>query len=198
MLKKNIILALSLIFSLSIFSQCLAGDQLPLAEQNAKAKAIFIKLQQTPNEDLDAFHKGYREVIEQYPDTEYAEIACWRLSNLLLMGYEPPRTKETVQLLEHFLRQYPNSQGVPQVKQRLVRLYEETGQSCKAAELYAEVVPAIPEPPGDQGLATWALYADALKQCGKKAEAKVWYQKVLKYADKGSISEMAAKAGLEE
>ena len=165
--KQSLITAVVLALCLG-FSLCQAGDKLSKTEQNAKAKAIFTKLSQTPQEKLDVFNKGYREVIEQCPDTEYAEVSCWRLSNLLILGYEPARKKEAVTLLEYFLKTYPNSKGVAPAKQRLVRLYEDTKQYCKAADLYSEVVPSIPVPPNSQGLATWVLYADALKECGRK------------------------------
>ncbi len=196
--KPALVIAVVLVLTIGL-GLCQAAEKLSPNEQKAKAKAIFTKLSQTPQEDLDVFYKGYHEIIEQCPDTEYAEISCWRLSNLLILGYEPARTKEAVTLLEHFLKTYPNSQGVPQVKERLVRLYEETGQYCKAADLYAEVVPSIPVPPSDQGLATWVLYADALKECGRKDEAKLWYEKVIKHAkDPNSFSVQVAKDMLNE
>ena len=88
---------------------------------------------------------------------------------------------------------------MPAVKKRLVALYEETGQPCKAAKLYAEIVPRIPQPPGDQGLAYLSLYADALKGCGRAAEACKWYRKVLAAAkDKESMAAMIARDGVAE
>ena len=46
------------------------------------------------------------------PQTERAEIAYWRLSNLLLLGYEPPRRKEAIALLEQFWPATPNPKAL--------------------------------------------------------------------------------------
>ena len=77
--------------------------------------------------------------------------------------------------------------------------YGETGQPCKEAALYGEIAPKVTDPPDGRGLATWMLYADALAKCGQKAEAKIWYNKVLA-ADKDpdSLNVRAAKAALGE
>lgn len=169
------------------------------AEQEELALEIFRKLKDTPNDELETFNRLYREVIDKCPQTERAEVAYWRLSNLLILGYEPPRRKEAIALLEQFLARYPKSQGVDRIKNRLRVQYGETGQPCKEAALYGEIAPKVTDPPDGRGLAVWMLYADALAKCGQKAEAKKWYNKVLA-ADKDpdSLNVRAAKAALEE
>jgi tetratricopeptide (TPR) repeat protein len=171
--------------------------QLSQEEQEALALKIFQDLAKTPEDKLDVFNHFYREVIEKCPDTERAEISYWRLSNLLILGYEPPRCKEAIDLLEKFLARYPASKGVGHVKNRLLRLYEETGDYCNAAKLYKEFVPHIPDPPDSEGLSYWVLYAEALEKCGQKQDARTWYEKVLKATkDPDSMSAMIAKDGL--
>jgi len=191
--------ALLVALTLTLWAGPAPAEKLSQEKQETLALEIFQKLAKTPQEDYEAFNRLYHEVIQQCPDTERAEMAYWRLSNLFILAYSPPRRKEAAQLLEQFLDRYPQSKGVPTVKQRLVALYEETGQPCKAADLYAEVVPRIPKPPDSQGLAYWALYADALKGCGKTAEACTWYRKVLAATkDKESMSAMIAQDGATE
>lgn len=179
--------------------QAQAADKpkLSIEQQEALALKIFQELGKTPEEKLDVFNQSYREVIEKCPETERAEISYWRLSNLLIMGYDPPRRKEAIELLEQFLVRYPASEGVRHVKSRLLRLYEDTGDYCKATKIYQEIIPNIPDPPDRKGLSYWVLYAEALEKCGQKEKARKWYKKVLKAAkDPESMSAMIAKDGL--
>lgn len=163
------------------------GVALSKPEQEKLALEIFQKLIKTPREELDTFRRLYHEVIERCPDTARAEIAYWRLSNLLLMGYDPPRVKETIALLERFLGRYPRSGLVPGVQDRLIRYYEEAEQWCKAAGLYQKLVPLLPPPPNSQTLSYWFAYGHSLEKCGRKEQAISWYRKVVQ-AGKGSES----------
>ena len=193
------LLTVAFVGILLLAGQAQAADKpkLSLEEQEALALKIFQDLGKVPEGKLDVFNHFYREVIEKCPDTERAEISYWRLSNLLIMGYDPPRRKEAIELLEQFLVRYPASKGVGHVKSRLLRLYEDTGDYCKATKLYKEIIPNIPDPPDRKGLSYWVLYAEALEKCGQKEEARKWYEKVLKAAkDPDSMSAMIAKDGL--
>lgn len=173
------------------------ADKLSLKDQEALALKLFKQMGQTPRQELETFNRLYREVIAKCPDTGRAEISYWRLSNLLILGYEPPRRKEAIALLEEFLKRYPNSKGAPHVEKRLVSQYEQTKQPCKAAAIYAKIAPGLPDKPGSQGLAIWTLYGDALAKCGKPARACKWYRKVLAgAADKESLTARVAKDGV--
>jgi len=173
-----------------LFSPVLAESsaaRLSKPEQEKLALAIFKKLVATPRDEHETFRRLYYQVIQRCPDTARAEVAHWRLSNLLLLAYHPPRNKEAIALLEGFLKRYPGSRGVPHVRQRLVRLYEESKQWCKAADIYGEMVPKMPTPPSEQAVAYYLSYADALAGCGRKNQARIWYRRVLA-ASKGSSS----------
>ena len=165
------------------------AGKLSLEEQQALAKKLFQQMIDTPENEYDVFEKLYKEVMERCPDTPQAETSYWRLSNLYLMAYEPPKLEEMIPLLEAFFVRYPESDGVPHVKQRLIVAYEETGRWCKAADLYAETLPEPPTDPATDGQikATHLLYAEALAKCGRMDQARIWYQVVVK-ADRGEDS----------
>ncbi|MCB2186803.1 MAG: tetratricopeptide repeat protein [Deltaproteobacteria bacterium] len=147
--------------------------------QEQLALQLFQKLAKTPTDDHEAFHRIYYVIIDRCPDTERAEVAYWRLSNLLLQAYDPPKNEEAVKLLEKFLARYPHSQGVPMIKQRLSRLYEDTGRWCQAADLYGEAAANLPPKLDEQMLGWCTAFATALENCGKKDEARKWYRKVV-------------------
>lgn len=171
------LLALCAALGLAVGPALAAEAKLAKADQESLALEIFKKLRATPNDQLDTFRRLYYQVIEQCPDTERAEISHWRLSNLLLMGYDPPRVKEAVTLLEGFLARYPQSRGAPQVQNRLARYYEEGKQWCKARDMYQALVPTLP-PDSQRTHGYWFAFAKALEQCGQKDQAVIWYQKV--------------------
>lgn len=151
-------------------------------EQAALAKKLFQQMIDTPEDKLEVFDRLYKEVMERCPDTPQAEISYWRLSNLYLMAYEPPKMEEIITLLERFLARYPKSEGVPHAKQRLQMAYERTGRWCKAADMYDDAMPQPPAQPAGDGrnVAIYLLHAEALNKCGRLDQAKAWYQVVQK------------------
>jgi hypothetical protein len=172
--------------------------KLSYEDQKALAKKLFTKLTQTPTHEYGTFEKLYQEVMQRCPDTIQAETSYWRLSNLYVMGYEPPKLNEAVELLEQFLKRYPKSDGAPQVKERLVSLYERTEKWCKAAGLYGEMFPVEPERPDPEAVPYYVSYADALDKCGKPGQARAWYALAVKGAkDKQSFIYKVAKESLD-
>ena len=156
-----------------------AEDKLNPDEQEALAQKLFQQMVDTPEEELETFERLYKEVMEKCPDTERAEISYWRLSNLYLMGYEPPKLEEIVTLLERFVERYPESEGIPQIKERLLSVYERTERWCKAADIYGEVMPEPAAEPDPERAAIYGSYAEDLEKCGRTDEALTWYRTVL-------------------
>ena len=174
------------------------GGKLSLEEQETLAAELFQKMVDTPEDQPDTFIELYQRVMTECPDTEKAEISYWRLANLYLYGFDPPKFAEITTLLETFLTRYPNSEGVGQVKQRLLNAYEQTGRWCDAAELYAQIVPnPLPDDIDNQQLALASLYASALDQCGKGEDALFWQREIVRVAgDQDTLEVRAAKEAL--
>ena len=172
-------------------------EKLSPEEQEKLAAELFQKMVDTPEDQYDTFIQLYQQVMDQCPDTEKAEISYWRLSNLYLNAFDPPRFEEMITLLETFLVRYPNSDGVDQVSQRLVNAYERTEKWCEAAAMYAKVVPSpLPDDADDQLLAVTSLYANDLKKCGKNEEALPWFREIVRVA--GTRDTLEVRAAKEE
>jgi tetratricopeptide (TPR) repeat protein len=93
------------------------------------------------------------------------------------MGYDPPKYESLRRLLEEFLQRYPDSDGVPEMRERLLRAYENSGRWEAVVALYEEIVPAMPED-HPYLLVTHLDYARALEGVGERRRALDVYQKV--------------------
>ena len=155
-----------------------AGEAPAPQDPNALAKSLFEQIRQADTYDLTTIERLYLEVMEKCPETEQAQESYWRMSNLYLQAYDAPKYPEARALLERFLARYPDSEGVPLIKRRLVFVYEEMKDWPKAVELYGELFagPEVaPEVLEEYGFS----YAQALKNVGRTADAKVWYKRFL-------------------
>ena len=155
-----------------------AGEAPAPQDPNALAKSLFDQIRQADTYDLATIERLYLEVMEKCPETEQAQESYWRMSNLYLQAYDAPKYPEARALLERFLARYPDSEGVPLIKRRLVFVYEEMKDWPKAVELYGELFAGpdvAPEVLEEYGFS----YAQALKNVGRTADAKVWYKRFL-------------------
>lgn len=174
-----------------------SGATLSPEEQEKLAAELFQRMLDTPEDQHETFVELYKQVMDKCPDTEKAEISYWKLANLYLYGFDPPRFAEIVTLLETFLAKYPTSDGVGQVRQRLVSAYEQTGKWCEAAAMYAEIVPSpLPDEADDQLMAITSLYAGDLKKCGKTEDALTWYREIVRVG--GTRDTLEVRAAKEE
>ena len=155
-----------------------AGEAPAPQDPKALAKSLFDQIRQADTYDLATIERLYLEVMEKCPETEQAQESYWRMSNLYLQAYDAPKYPEARALLERFLARYPDSEGVPLVKRRLVFVYEEMKDWPKAVELYGELF-AGPEVPPEVLEEYGFSYAQALKNVGRAADAKVWYKRFL-------------------
>ncbi len=173
--------------SIKLIGDCEQGQKkkLTIEEQEKLAREIFQQLAKTDSDRTDVVIKLYQRVIDECPDTERAQEAYWRLSNLYLQAYEQPQYDKIVTLLEEAIKRYPNTQATPHYKQRLLRAYEETKQWQKAVDLYEEALKTNPEILSDpQNTATMLSYADALIGAGQKAKAREILQRVISFGDR--------------
>ncbi|MGM0600452.1 MAG: tetratricopeptide repeat protein [Candidatus Rifleibacteriota bacterium] len=176
-----------------------ASNELPLQEQKELAKKLYQQMMGLEKWELDYFKDLHKEVIEKCPETTQAEESCWRLSNLYLLGEDPPNYQAVINVLEHLLKQYPDTPLFPDAKNRLLISYQKTNQTEKVVELYQELFTLDPDPIDDKVFMVRALeFADALRSTGREVDAQAWYMKIIEKDDgKGSLEARVARQRLE-
>ncbi|MCX8026666.1 MAG: tetratricopeptide repeat protein [Thermodesulfovibrionales bacterium] len=168
--------------SIQVIGNC---NILSLEEQEKLAKELFTQMSKADKNDTDVFIRLYTRVINECPDTEKAQEAYWRLSNLYLQAFDKPDYEKIASLLEEAVRRYPNTPATPHYKQRLLRAYEETKQWKKAVGLYEEALKTNPEILSDpDNAATMISYAEALFGSGNKQKALMILNKVVGFGNK--------------
>ena len=169
------------------------SDKLSLEEQQELAKKLYGEMTKMDEEDLDGFIKLHKQVIEKCPKTDQAQESCWRLSNLYFVGYQPPDFENCMAVLEHLLKQYPDSPLMPDAKNRLIICSKKTENFDKLCKLYEELFQKDPEPDELTFMIRALDYADALTSANRIEEAKAWYMKVIEKDDgKNSLQARAA------
>jgi tetratricopeptide (TPR) repeat protein len=170
-------------------------------DKDAQLK-LAIKLYQEMMElekwELDRFIELHKQVIERCSQTAQAEESCWRLSNLYMLGQDPPDFDNVIAVLEHLLKQYPETELLPDAKNRLMVAYEKSGRMEDLVGLYEELFRRDPAPEDEHTFMVRALgYADALTAVGRGADAAAWYQKVIEIDNnRNSIEARAAQSRL--
>ncbi len=174
------------------------SDALGKEEQQALAVKLYKEMVELEKWELDTFKELHKQVIERCPQTDQAQESCWRLSNLYLLGEDPPDYANVIAVLEHLLKQYPDTPLLPDAKNRLMIACQRSGQNEKLVALYEELFTLDPEPVSDKVFMVRALeFADALQAIGRSADAQTWYQKVIEKDDgRDQIEARAAKARL--
>jgi len=158
--------------------------RLSLDEQEKLAKELYGKMAKTDEWDTETFIKLHRQVIEQCPDTRWAQESLWRLSNLYLLAKDPPDYPKIIELMEQLTSKYPGSLFCPDAKNRLLIAYEQTGNYRKAVILYEDLFDRDPGLIGrDEYAAVLLAYAKALSQFGNKEKARAIYQKIIDLKD---------------
>lgn len=167
-------------------------------EQKALAVKLYQEMMDLEKWELDSFKELHRKVIEKCPLTDQAEESCWRLSNLYLLGEDPPDFQNVIEVLEHLLKQYPNTPLMPDAKNRLLVSYQQSGQMDKVVTLYEELFTLDPDPIDEKVFMVRALeFADALSAVGRTSDAQLWYQKIIERDDgKDSLEARVARERL--
>jgi tetratricopeptide (TPR) repeat protein len=115
-----------------------------------------------------------------------------------MLGEDPPDFQSVIEVLEHLLKQYPDTPLLPDAKNRLLIACQQTNQMDKVVAIYEELFTRDPEPADDKTFMVRALeFGDALSAVGRAAEAQEWYQKILVRDDgKDSLEARVAKERL--
>jgi tetratricopeptide (TPR) repeat protein len=169
------------------------SDKLSLEEQQELAKKLYGEMTKMDEQDLDGFIRLHKQVIEKCPKTDQAQESCWRLSNLYFLGYQPPDFENCMAVLEHLLKQYPDTPLMPDAKNRLIVCSKKTENFDKVCKLYEELFQKDPEPDDTTFMIRALEYADALASANRIDDAKAWYMKVIEKDDgKNTLQARAA------
>ncbi len=153
-----------------------------LEEQKKLAKDLYNEMAALDRWALDDFVRLHRQVIEECPDTHFAEESYWRLSSLYMGGYDEPDWTKVIETLEAFLQKYPQTKLKSEVHDRLLLAYKETGNNDKLLEISQR---ELAVPPGDvpdtryMGIAM--DFAEAQAARGNQADAKKMYEKIVQW-----------------
>ena len=181
---KVLVLIFTVLLSTCVFADTYnASSTLSLEEQTTLAKELNSKISGLSNKELKEIKALHKEIIEKCPLTESAQQSCWMLSNIFVMkDYDH---KATIEVLEHLLKQYPNTKYKEGATNRLLACYEAVGEWNKVCAIYKERLKDEPNARNEKTyIARASLYANALDKLGNKEEAKKWFQKILDL-DKG-------------
>ncbi|GHS97060.1 hypothetical protein AGMMS50276_16480 [Synergistales bacterium] len=112
--------AVFIFLAIYLFSFAEAADY---ADQKALALSLRFSVSRLPTDSSDDVAKEkealYLRIINECPDTSEAEEAYWELSNLYLDGFDEPKEKEAVAVLERFLKELSDSPWALHVNSRL-------------------------------------------------------------------------------
>ncbi len=175
------------------------SNDLSLDEQKALAKDLYSQMVALDKWDTDSFVDLHRKVIEKCPLTDQAQESCWRLSNLYLLGMEPVQYDNCIAVLEHLLKQYPDTPLMPDAKNRILVVAQQTGDYNRVIALYEELFQRDPEPDDKTFMVRALEYGNALAAAGKAEEAKQWYIRVVERdGGKGQLEARAAAVKMSE
>lgn len=146
-------------------------------QQQLRADELFEQIRQADNYDYQLIEALYLQLLRECPDTEQAEESYFRLSNLYRLGMDPPAYAKLRELLERYLSIYPDSEMAPEMRQRLRRAYEDTGQWTRVVELYADDIAGLGEEHRYYPV-TLLDYARALEGSGNRVKAHEIYREV--------------------
>lgn len=165
-------------------------------EQIKLAVELYQEMMELEKWELDRFIELHKQVIERCPQSDQAQESCWRLSNLYMLGQDPPDFDNVIAVLEHLLKQYPDTELMPDAKNRLMVTYQKANRMNELVGLYEELFSRDPDPEDDQIFMVRALeYANALTAVGRGAEAAAWYQRVIERDNnRNSLEARAARS----
>lgn len=177
---------------------CLAGAGRSAAAVSEKARlkqenrALDYQLQlaRTAAEDVEERERLYLSLVDECPDTEAAQEALWALANLYLDDFDEPQENRAQEVLEYFVKHYPASAWIVQVENRLIWLYEDTGNQVRVPELYEDILRH--DMPLSVRLDTAYRCARSWEATKQPEKAREWYTRILKEGGSGNYPEVAA------
>ncbi len=153
-----------------------------LEEQKKLAKDLYKEMAALDRWALDDFIRLHQQVINDCPDTHWAEESYWRLSSLYMSGYSEPDWTRIIETLEAFLQKYPNTKLKSEVHDRLLLAYKETGNNDKLLEISQTELSTPPSGVPDTRYLGIAMdFAEAQAARGNQAEAKKMFEQIVQW-----------------
>lgn len=158
---------------------------LPRAEQEKKANALFQEIFKLAQEEertanLPGMIGLYQEIINKYPEAPLAQESYWRLIEIDLRDFSPPRNDKALGLFDEFRTKYPDSPLMKVVQGTMARAFYLAGNW---RELLAVVNPASEEinaPKEFQQPLSIFYYSEAKFHLNDSGEAARGYQAIIK------------------
>ena len=101
---------------------------LPRPEQEKKANALFQEIFKLAQEgertaNLPRIIELYQEIINKYPEAPLAQESYWRLIEINLRDFSPPRNDKALGLFDEFRAKYPDSPLMKVVQGTMARTF---------------------------------------------------------------------------
>lgn len=151
--------------------------KIDITKQTSLAKELFVQL--TNTSDKKSQKSIYREIIIKCPDTQEAQLAYYKLANIMMFEESEPDYFGVIRLLKDFHIRYTKSSRLNTILPFLLRAYEELNKWDKIAEVYAFIFRNNPDVLKKDLIKHSYKFAQALERTRRKDEAIVWYRKTL-------------------
>ena len=142
---------------------------------------------ETDDDDIATFRNLHHRVINECPDTSFAQESYWRLTNLIITADAHADRADVVWLMEQAIERYPDSSFYDRYVNRLLTILERTGNYERLLQWAGYFTEN--EPSNDENYLSLALTAArAAEKLGQDDLAAWYYQQVLDSAqDQNSI-----------
>lgn len=163
-----------------------AVQKLPVEQQKEKANEEFAKVLEivekveNRSDAVPEMEKRYTNIIENYPDAPLAQEIHWRLVELYLRDYNPPRIEDAKAVFSRFKERYPQSPLKTAIEDTMTRFFAAKGMWNEILELHDYRIRKFVETGSIDSPLFLFMYAEALRNLGNKEEAIKGYNWVIK------------------
>ncbi|MDR3230390.1 MAG: hypothetical protein LBT65_03035 [Synergistaceae bacterium] len=170
-----------------------------MTRQENLALEYRLRITRTPADEAETRERLYLGIIEECPDTDAAQEALWVLAGIYLDDFDEPQEVKAQEVLEYFIKNYPDSPWLPHVENRLLWLYEADGQGndgqARALVLFERILQR--EMPLSIRLSLELRCARSYERAKQLDKAREWYARIVKEAGSAPSPEAeAAKSRL--
>ncbi len=160
------------------------AEKLPPAEQEQKALGVFEEmLAMTADVDrtevLPQLESGYLKVINEYPDSEFAQESYWFLIRMYLDDYTPPLTGEAEMLYGEYKMKHPDSGLKVILDDTMIRFFYRNYLWEKLIEYTTPAVKGFIQTGSLNGPFYLFLYSEAKMNTGDAPEAEKGYKIIM-------------------
>lgn len=161
-------------------------QKLTIEQQREKANQEFanvleiVEKVEKRSDAVPEIERRYKNIIENYPDAPLAQEIHWRLVELYLRDYNPPRIEDAKAVFTTFKERYPQSPLKTAIEDTMTRFYAAKGMWDELLELHDYRIRRFVETGKIDSPFFLFMYAEALRNLGEKQEALKGYNWVIK------------------